>query len=210
MVAKKAYFFMQSQKTIQVPYGVIVDHVEIPGFAYRKQGLQFELSPLTYGMLDGKKGDDQDMFLQVKIPVVRVSAYYDSNIIPLLCTLNLVAISFLSMDATCYFQRTLMTLNVAFVEISLRMSIDKNLPTVGYQIKLQSIQNRFFYTLLFLALESSTVYFLVMNCGVDLAFTRKIDLLAALLSLLDLIMTSIVYYMGLCTESRFLVEKNES
>ena len=184
--------------------------MEIPEFAYRKPGLLFELSPLTYGLSEGKRGDDQDVLLQVKIPVVRVSGYYDSNIIPLLCTLNLVAISFLSMDATCYFQRTLMTLNVAFVEIGLRMSLDKNLPTVGYQIKLQSIQNRFFYTLLFLALESSVVYFSVMNWGVDLAFTRKIDLLAALLSLLDLIMTCVVYYMGLCTESRFMLEKNKS
>lgn len=189
-----------SQKTISVPYGVIVDHVEIPCFSYRKEGLQFELTPLTYG-LEEKTGDDQDVFLEVKIPVVRDSGYYDCNIIPLLFTLNTVAITFLAMDAEHYFQRTLMTLNVAFVEIGLRMSIDKDLPSVGYQIKLQSIQNRFFYALLYLALESSTVYFLFTYCDVSLDTTRKIDLLAALTALLDLMMISIVYYTGFSNES---------
>jgi len=190
-----------SQKTIRVPHGIIVDHVEIPGFLYRDQGLQFELTPLPYGLLNEQKTiDDHDVFLQVKIPVVRDSGYYDCNIFPLLLTLNVVAISFLALDASFYFQRTLMTLNVAFVEIGLRMSIDKDLPSVGYQIKLQSIQNRFFYSLLYLALESSMVYFLCTYCDVPLSVTRKIDLIVAVAAFLDLIMISVLYCTGYSIE----------
>lgn len=164
------------------------------------------MTPLTFG-LEEKTGNDQDVFLEVKIPVVRDSGYYDCNIFPLLFTLNLVAISFLVLDASDYFKRTLMTLNVAFVEIGLRMAIDKDLPNVGYQIKLQSIQNRFFYSLLYLALESSIVYFLFTYCDVPLVATRKIDLLVALVSLLDLIMISIMYYTGYSNEECFFTKR---
>jgi len=191
-----------SRGTIRVPYGVIVDHVEIPGFFYnKKRGLEFQLSPLTFGFNDALT-KDQDFFLEVKIPVVRESSYYDYNIFPLLFTLTTVAISFLSLDATHYFQRTLMMLNVSFLEIGLRTTLDKSLPSVGYQIKIQGVFNRMLYSLLFLAFESSIVYYVVTHNDVSLAFTRKIDLLVGLIAFLNIILSSVSYYMGLFTFRR--------
>ena len=69
--------------------------------------------------------------------------YYDKNIMPLLSMLNLVSISILTQGGDHYFQRALMCLNIAFVEVGMRMSLDSRLPSVGYQIKLQRILNRF-------------------------------------------------------------------
>ena len=67
-----------SQKTIRVPHGVIVDHVKIPGFTYHDQSLQFELVSLPCGLLNEQNTvDDYDAFLQVKISVMRDSRYYD-------------------------------------------------------------------------------------------------------------------------------------
>jgi hypothetical protein len=40
---------------------------------------------------------------------------------PLLGVLNIVAISILTLDATNFFERGLMALNITFVEIGLRM-----------------------------------------------------------------------------------------
>ena len=39
-----------TQGSIRVPYGVLVDHVLVPGFIVSDRGLEFELSPIEYGM----------------------------------------------------------------------------------------------------------------------------------------------------------------
>ena len=52
-------------------------------------------------------------------------------------------------------------LAVAFVAMGLRLTVDSKLPQVGYHIKLQKILNRFFYTLLFMHIESSVIYTLI-------------------------------------------------
>jgi hypothetical protein len=46
-------------------------------------------------------------------------------------------ISILMLEGDNYFQRVLISLNMAFVEVSVRMSLNSHLPNVSYQIKLQ-------------------------------------------------------------------------
>jgi hypothetical protein len=121
--------------------------------------------------------------------------YYDKNIMPLLSCLNLVSISILTLDADSYFQRGLMSLNIAFVEVGLRMSLDSHLPSVGYQIKLQRILNFFFYSILSIVLESSVLKFLIENKICSVESTRMIDfiwgiILLAILAYLQLVYTS--------------------
>lgn len=86
-----------TQDTIRVPHGLVVDHVLVPGFSYRKGALKFEIVPMEFG------GETEDMTpdqcLQVKLRVNRDSSYYDRNIIPLLAGLNIVAISCIALEA---------------------------------------------------------------------------------------------------------------
>lgn len=110
-------------------------------------------------------------------PRRRSSYYYDRNIVPLLAMLNLVAITITALGADEFFQRGLLTLNITFVEISIRMATDKHLPSVPYQIKLQRVLNEYFFGLLFLVLESNLVYELQRYGYADI--TGTIDLLAA-------------------------------
>lgn len=88
----------------------------------------------------------------------RNSYYYDRNIVPLLALLNFVAITITALGADKFFERGLLTLNITFVEISIRMATDKHLPSVPYQIKLQRVLNEYFFGLLFLVLESNLVF----------------------------------------------------
>lgn len=186
-----------SQRSTRVPHGVIVDHARIPEFSYNKEsGLIFDLVPLSFGPQE-KAPNEQDYFLEVKLPVVRDSGYYDKNIVPLLCVLTTVSISFLVLNATFFFQRTLMMLNVSFLEIGIRMSVDKTLPSVGYEIKIQDMMNRFFYSILFLALESSVMYALVTQLEWSVEATRKIDLLVAMFALSNMIIMTKKYYQEL-------------
>ena len=119
--------------------------------------------------------------------------YYDKNIMPLLSMLNLVSISILTLDGDHYFQRGLMSLNIAFVEIGLRMQLDNHLPSVGYQIKMQRILNFYFYSILSIVLESSLIKFLIENGDVSVAFTRKVDFVWATLLLANQAYLSLVY-----------------
>ena len=107
----------------------------------------------------------------------RNSYYYDRNIVPLLATLNFVAITITALGAEKFFERGLLTLNIAFVEISIRMATDKHLPSVPYQIKLQRVLNEYFFGLLFLVLESNLVFELQRYGYGQLA--GPIDILAA-------------------------------
>ena len=97
-------------------------------------------------------------FPAAPLPRSRNSYYYDRNIVPLLALLNFVAITITALGAEKFFERGLLTLNIAFVEISIRMATDKHLPSVPYQIKLQRVLNEYFFGLLFLVLESNLVF----------------------------------------------------
>lgn len=121
------------------------------------------------------------------------AGYYDKNILPLLSILNLVSISIFTLDADNYFQRGLMSLNIAFVEVGLRMTLDSHLPSVGYQIKMQRILNFFFYSILSIVLESSILKFLVENEVCSLSFTRKIDLVMVSFLLCNQLYLHLVY-----------------
>lgn len=174
-----------TQGSIRVPYGLLVDHVKIPEFTAKSE-LNFELSELKHGSYEPTSMiKEQDFYLKVKLKVKRNSGYYDKNIMPLLSVLNLVSISILTLDADNYFQRTLMSLNIAFVEVGLRMALDNHLPSVGYQIKLQRILNFYFYSILSIALESSVLKFLIENGISSVGHTRKIDCVWAIFLLLN-------------------------
>jgi hypothetical protein len=181
-----------TQGSIRIPFGVLVDQVKIPGFYYDQDGLNFELAPLEHGTaLHNTK--DRDYCLLVKLRVKRNSGYYDNNIMPLLTMLNLVSISILSQDATNDFNRSLLSLNIAFVEVGLRMSLDSHLPHVGYQIKMQKVLNFFFFSILTIVLESSILNYLLQHELCSIAFTRKVDLVMAVFLLLNQVYLTIVY-----------------
>ena len=124
---------------------------------------------------------------------IHITGYYDKNIMPLLSVLNLVSISILTQDADNDFQRSLLALNIAFVEVGLRMALDSHLPSVGYQIKLQRILNFFFYSILAIVLESSILKFLIENEICSISFTRKVDLVMVIFLLLNQAYLSLIY-----------------
>jgi len=181
--------------SIRIPFGLLVDHVKIPEFEADKAGLDFSLSELKHGSVSAASSTmrDQDFYLRVALKVQRESGYYDKNIMPLLSVLNLVSISILTLDGDNYFQRGLMSLNIAFVEVGLRMALDNHLPSVGYQIKLQRILNFYFYSILSIVLESSVLKFLIENGQWDVASTRKIDFVWGLFLLMNWAYLQLVY-----------------
>jgi hypothetical protein len=171
-----------SQGSTRVPHGLVVDQVSIPGFRYNKQrGLEFEFCTLDHGP-SGMVNMSNEQVLTVKLAVMRDSSYYDRNIVPLMGLLNFVAVSIVALDAHEFFERALLTMNIAFVEIGMRMTTDKHLPSVSYQIKMQKILNEYFICLLLLVLESNVVYELD-RAGFHNNVTNVVDLLAAVLVL---------------------------
>jgi len=180
-----------TQGSIRVPYGLLVDK-QIPGFHNDSDGLQFNLVHLQHGSaLQTIK--DQDFYLQVSLRVERNSGYFDKNIMPLLSTLNLVSISILSLDADNFFQRALLSLNIAFVEVGIRMSLDTKLPSVGYQIKMQRILNFFFYSILAIVMESSVLKFVIESDLCTVGFTRWVDMMMGAILFLNQTYLSLVY-----------------
>lgn len=201
-----------TQRTIKVPHGLIVDNVRIPGFHYNKNTeLEFDLIPLSHGSSVPKRiwkrgsrnqrkcsevatnPNDTDYFLRTSIKVSRDSGYYDSNIMPLLGMLNIVAISILSLDATNFFQRALLALNIAFVEIGLRMTLDSKLPHVGYVIKMQKVLNWFFFSILWQMLESAILKFLFEYGYCSLLTTRHVDVVVVILLLVNQVYLTFYY-----------------
>eukprot|EP00978_Attheya_sp_CCMP212_P016031 scaffold41696_cov53-Attheya_sp.AAC.2 len=181
-----------SQGSTRIPHGLMVDHVKVPSFTYDKaKGLDFHFVPLGYGA--GSTGDDE-LCLEVKLKVYRESSYYDANIMPILVILDVVAVSFLWLDAEAFFQRGLLLLNIAFLEIGIRMTVDSYLPSVGYQIKMQTILNTFFYRLLCLTLESAGVYYLVTRNDWTNEEANRLDSVSAVAALLLTCVTLSVYY----------------
>lgn len=112
---------------------------------------------------------------------------------PILGLLNLVAVGILCLEPENFFQRGLLTLNIAFVEIGIRMTTDSHLPSVAYQIKMQRMLNEYFCGLLFLVLESILVYEL-HRFGWSRLQTDVIDWIAAVLSLAHNAWTQCFYY----------------
>lgn len=145
--------------------------------------------------LQRKAGGRQDCCLEVSLRVARDSGYYDQNIMPLIVLLNIVAIVIpISMESSYFFQRGLLLLNITFVQIGIRMNVDKHLPSVGYQIKMQRIMNQFFFSLLFLVLESSLVYVLYDRHGWAVEVTDKIDMVVSGISLTHILATCCGFY----------------
>ena len=189
-----------SMGSTRVPHGLIVDHIRVPNFSYNaEEGLNFEFVPLSFGTMEASDGSSkvqEDQCLEVRLRVKRDSGYYDKNIMPLLGMLNIVAVCIpLSLECIYFFQRGLMIMNIGFVQIGIRMNVDKNLPSVGrYQIKLQCIMNQFFFSLLLLVMESSLVYVLNDQYGWSLEATHRIDNVASLLSFGHIVFSWVRYY----------------
>lgn len=180
-----------SRGSTAVPHGLVVTQVKVPQFEYNRNGVSFDIVPLEHGPA-GAHSVDQS--LEVRIPVLREGGYYDGNIMPILGLLNLVAVSIVCLEPENFFQRGLLTLNIAFVEIGIRMTTDSHLPSVAYQIKMQRILNEYFCGLLFLVLESILVYELFMHFGRSRGQCNVIDWAAALLSLAHNAVTQVWYY----------------
>ncbi|KAL7523458.1 hypothetical protein ACHAWF_002985 [Thalassiosira exigua] len=126
----------------------------LPGFAYNKaRGLAFQFRALEHGVFDHNDVDGRDQYLRVSLNVLRESGYYDRNIVPLLVPMNFVAVTVLTLKDTEFFQRALITNAIAFVEMSIRMTADSHLPSVGYQIQLQRLLNEFFFVLMCLVVD---------------------------------------------------------
>jgi hypothetical protein len=194
-----------SQHSTRIPHGLIVDHARVPGFTYdQTEGLSFEFVPLSVGANSiplhtkpqGKeKKQQQDTCLEVRLRVKRDSGHYDKNIMPLIGLLNVVAVTVpLCLEAVYFFQRALLLMNITFVQIGIRMNVDKHLPSVGYQIKMQRIMNHFFFSLLALVLESSLVYVLHDQWKWKYETTYKIDTIAATISFSHIVFTWGFYY----------------
>ena len=179
-----------SQGATQVPHGLVVSQVIVPGFQLNKENLSFDIVRMQHGSQES--GGDQ--CLEIKFPVLRDSGYYDWNIMPLLGLLNLVAVSIMCLEPDSFFQRGLLTLNIAFVEIGIRMTTDSHLPSVAYQIKMQRILNEYFCGLLLIVLESILVYELYVDYGWSRKATNVIDWTAAILFLLHNSFTIVTYY----------------
>ena len=186
-----------SQQSTKIPHGLIVQQAQLPGFHYNKErGLAFNFSRLDHGALEDNSTEDSshDEYLKVSLKVLRQSGYYDKNIVPLLALMNVVAVSVLTFKDTEFFYRALITLNIAFVEMSIRMTADSHLPSVGYEIRLQRILNEFFFVLMCLVLEAMFVNVLVTSYNVSTKVTRTIDWATGVLAVCHNILILARYY----------------
>lgn len=180
----------------RIPHGLIIDQARLPGFIYNKErGLDFQFRKLDHGIFDQyRPGDSRDDYLKVSLNVLRTSGYYDKNITPLLAMLNIVAVSVLTFEDTQFFHRGLITLNIAYVEMNIRMTADSHLPSVGYQIRLQSVLNEFFIVLMVLVLEAMGVYVLRTYYDYSPHFTWNVDWITGILAVSHTIYTVDSYY----------------
>jgi hypothetical protein len=189
-----------TQQSTRIPHGMIVGQARMPGFAYNKaRGLEFQFCALDHGFysgetLNGSNNKDNDVYIKVSLNVLRESGYYDKNIVPLLALLNVVAVSVLTLKDTEFFQRGLLTLNMAFVEMSIRMTTDAHLPGVDYEIRLQRILNEFFVVLMVLVLEAMSVYVLRTYYDVPESVTAAVDFITGILAMTHNAYTVIKYY----------------
>ena len=190
-----------SRGSTRVPYGLVVEHVTIPDFDYSANELSFCFLPLEYGVGRSSSSsttaappDNRDRYLQVQLPVYRVSGHYDRSIMPLLVVLNIVAITCIPRNFDSATASTETLLSIAFVQVGIRLTIDSRLPSVGYPIKMQKVLNHAFWMICALALESNVVYFLVIKRGWKISTTDRIDLVAAVVALFYTTWIANLYY----------------
>ena len=186
-----------TQQSTRIQHGLIVGQARLPGFDFNKErGLEFQFCELNHGAFGNSEDfeSSHDVHLKISLNVLRESGYYDNNFVPLLALLNVVAVSVLTFDDTEFFYRGLITLNIAFVEMGIRMTTDAHLPSVGYEIRLQRILNEFFVVLMMLVLEAMFVYVLRTYYNVSADFTLTVDWITAILALLHNIVTVTRYY----------------
>jgi len=176
-----------SRGTTRVPHGLVVDHCHVPDFGFDPSDLRFRFHPLMFGgwkssdkrkRIDGygEDDDERDFFLQVTLPVYRQSAHYDTSILPILVVLNVIAVSCLVRNFGSSTAATEIMLGIAFVQVGIRLTLDSRLPSVGYQIKMQTVMNNCFWLLCGLVLESNVVFYLVKKRGWGVEDTDVIDL----------------------------------
>jgi hypothetical protein len=150
---------------------------------------------LDHGLFDQHApGETSDQYLKVSLNILRESGYYDNNIVPILALMNVVAISVLTFDDTEFFYRALITLNIAFVQMGMRMTADNHLPMVEYEIRLQRILNEFFVVLMMLVLEANLVYVLTTYHDVPRRGTKALDWITGTLAILHNIRLTFRYY----------------
>ena len=185
-----------SKGSTKIPHGLVVEHVTIPDFTYNANDLMFEFFPLEYGAGRGNSKAKADEYLQVRLPVVRVSGQYDRSIMPILALLNVVAITCIPRNFASATASTGTLLSIAFVQVGIRLTIDSRLPSVGYPIKMQKILNHCFWLLCALAIESNVVFVLVKKFGWEIAKTDRIDIVAAAIALMYTGYILFLYYGG--------------
>lgn len=169
-----------SQGSTRVPHGLVVDHCHVPDFGFDKSDLRFQFLPLMFGgWKESSPRENRDLFLQVTLPMYRQSGHYDTSILPMLVMLNIIAISCLPRNFASATAATEIMLSIAFVQVGIRLTLDSRLPSVGYQIKMQTVMNSCFWLLSGLVLESNFVFFLVKKRGWEIAHTDKIDVVTA-------------------------------
>lgn len=185
-----------TQHSTRIPHGLIVDQAHIPGFRHnRERGLDFEFCRLDHGIFDmHAPGESTDRYLKVSLKILRESGYYDNNIVPILALMNVVAISVLTFDDTEFFYRALITLNIAFVQMGMRMTTDNHLPMVEYEIRLQRILNEFFVVLMMLVLEAMVVYVLRTYYNFLPYWTKTLDWITGILAVLHNFRLTMGYY----------------
>ena len=190
---------VDSRGSTRVPHGLVVEHVAIPDFEYSPSELTFSFLPLEYGVgrppsSSTTETDSRDRYLQVQLPVYRVSGHYDRSIMPLLALLNIVAITCIPRNFDSATASTETLLSIAFVQVGIRLTIDSRLPSVGYPIKMQKVLNHAFWMICALALESNVVFFLVIKRGWKINTTDWIDLFAAVVALVYTAYILALYY----------------
>ncbi|KAL3940522.1 MAG: hypothetical protein SGBAC_004950 [Bacillariaceae sp.] len=200
-----------AQDSTRVSYGVLVDQARLPGFSYNKErGLDFNFVQMDHGAFDNHVEESSEEYLRVSLHVLRESGYYDNNIVPLLALMNVVAVSVLTFKDTEFFYRGLITLNIAFVEMSIRMTADSHLPSVGYEIRLQSVLNQFFFVLMGLVLEAMIVNVLRTDFDVSADITRMVDVATGALAIIHNFYTVSSYYESARRARRRLNGKEKS
>lgn len=188
-----------SQGSTRVPHGLVVDHCHVPDFGFDPGDLRFRFVPLMFGGCkesSSSREDKRDVYLQVTLPVHRMSGHYDTSILPMLVMLNVIAITSLTRNFASATAATEIMLSIAFVQVGIRLTLDSRLPSVGYQIKMQNVMNCCFWLLSGLVLESNTVFFLVRKRGWEIHTTDKIDLGAACVALVYNIYIIVTYFRG--------------
>ncbi len=111
-----------SQGSTRIPHGLVVDHCHIHDYGFDPSDLRFQFFPLNFGgwkKSESHKEEDRDVFLQVTLPVYRLSGHYDTSIFPMLVMLNIIAISCLTRNFNSATAATEIIMGIAFVQVGL-------------------------------------------------------------------------------------------